>query len=189
MKILICYHSTTGNTKTVTLYTRTLFQSLGHQCEVVDITRAPSSELSMEDWDLVGFASPTLYFRGTFTMERFITNLPPVSGPARPAFLLATCAGEPGAQFHLQAETLHHKGYVVTGAHAVIAPSNWPMQLALTDKITWSEPLGRTITRIFRPSRLLLSALWPALGTPDQKDKSSLDRFVESLASQSIDTP
>jgi Pyruvate/2-oxoacid:ferredoxin oxidoreductase delta subunit/flavodoxin len=184
MKVAILYHSTTGNTKVIALYAQKKMQKMGHQCEIWDITK---KEIPLDDIDLIGVASPTLYFRGSFTMDRILTHLSPVGEEKKKrAFLFASCAGEPGAQFQTQAKILRNKGYLTLGAHWVMAPSNWPLQRALTDKISWSTPVGKAVASKFRPLKGLLAFLWPDLGTPDIKDREGFDTFLTQMVNMAL---
>ena len=204
MNILILLHSTTGNTRLVTRHAAMTLRAAGHRCTVHNIVKEPAPP-DLGAVDLLGVAAPTMYCRQTFAMEQFLDRLPP--GPGRPAFLLGTCAGEPGAHFALQAEQLAARGFVVLGAHWVMAPLN-----IATDAFPGATTVGRTMDRFPRATRTIgallglyhpvLSALLSVggmrllrgtasmisldLGVPDARDRRALERFLEQMARQAM---
>lgn len=182
MKIVILLHSTTGNTKLVTKYAAGLFADRQHEVRIVDITKDDAVS-QPEEIDLLGVASPTLYFRASFAMERFLARMPSLpKGVERPAFLLGTCAGEPGAHFPLLAEMLAHKGFSTLGAHWVLAPSNWPSHLNIAKFFAPTERIGMALGKQMRSLRPLLAAVWAKTGEPDGGDRRKLDRFIKNVA-------
>jgi len=179
MNITIFLHSTTGNTRLVTRYAVHRLEAAGHQCHIHNIVACPTPP-TLEGVDLLGVACPTMYFRPTFAMEQFVARLLDHSS-RRPAFLLATAAGEPGAHFALLAEQLATKGWCVRGAHWVIAPSNWPPHLRLIRHLGPTLPLGRLLARSTPRLRPLWGILWPEACTPDERDRERLDRFLDEI--------
>jgi NAD-dependent dihydropyrimidine dehydrogenase PreA subunit len=182
MKIQIVLHSTTGNTRLVTRYAAGWLAAAGHDCAIHDIVRHPEPP-AMDDVDLLVVAGPTMYFRPTLAMERFVARLPNVPAEQRkPAVLLGTCMGEPGAHFALQAEQLAYKGWAVLGAHWVLCPSNYPTHLAGMRPIHFSAGLEPLLSRMSRLLRPLWWTIWPlAGGEPDHVDRDKLDRFLERM--------
>lgn len=182
MKILILLHSTTGNTRLVTRYAAEAMRQAGHEVVVHDIVRRDAMP-AMEDVDLLGVASPTMYFRGTYAMERFLARMPNVDGATRPAFLLITAAGDPGDHMPLQAEQLAYKGWRVIAGRLVIAPSNWPQHIAAARPFEPLTPLAESLVRRVRPARMLAAFAWPNLGLTDERGLKKLERFIdETLA-------
>ena len=190
MRFKILLHSTTGNTRLIARHTLYYAESKGHHCEIVDLVRHPEPP-DLAEVDCLVVACPTMYFRPTFAMEGYLTripNLPP--GEKKPAFLLATCGGEPGAQFAIEAEILAHKGYVTLGAHWVLAPPNWPTHLQYLEHLQWTRPLGRMLHQIAQKTpyeleiRTVLGFLWPEAAESNHQDCQKLEAFLERMLQQ-----
>lgn len=182
MRITILLHSTTGNTRLVTRYTAHFLESKGHTVTIVNIKKVEPESVDPDGFDCLAVACPTLYFRPTFSMERFLARLNNVGGDPKPAFLLATCMGEPGAHFAIAAELLCHKGYVTVGAHFVYAPSNWPTHIHLLDRLNSTTLLGSLLST-YGPRRLrpLWGTIWPKCALPDETDKGDLEEFLVNI--------
>ncbi len=179
MKCLILLHSAAGNTRLMTRYAASRIRREGHTCTIHDITAKPKPP-ALGKVDLVGFACPTMYFRPTFAMERFVARLPTAAAP-KPVFLLGTAGGEPGAHFSLLAEQLAHKNYIAMGAHWVIFPESWPPHLNLVKGLAGSAGFGGGLCERFPSLRPLLSMAWPEVGVPCDKDREALDRYVKRI--------
>jgi ferredoxin len=177
MRATIFLHSATGNTALVAQHSARVLRGRGHRCEVHDIVRDGEPPATLDDVDLVGVACPTMYFRPTFAMERFLARLPPRRRPG-PAFLLATCMGEPGAHFEVAAELLRHKDLVTLGAHWVLAPSNWPLHVHGVRRTSRSTPVGTWLNDLVRPLRPVWGTIWPLSTLPDERDRAALDAFL-----------
>jgi NAD-dependent dihydropyrimidine dehydrogenase PreA subunit len=176
MKCLILLHSATGNTRLMARYAESRIRRAGHECTIHDITARPRPPV-LGKVDLLGVACPTMYFRPTFAMERFVARMPESKTP-KPAFLLATAGGEPGAHFSLLAEQLSHKNYIVMGAHWVVFPESWPPHLALVKGLAGRANYGRNLCERFPSFRPWLGIAWPEVGVPQQKDRDALERFL-----------
>jgi NAD-dependent dihydropyrimidine dehydrogenase PreA subunit len=180
MKITILLHSATGNTRLITRYAAGVLERLGHSATIHEITKHPEPP-PLDEVDLLGVACPTMYFRPTFAIERALEALPEATG-ARPAFLLATAGGEPGAHFEILARLLERKGYGVLGACWLIFPDSWPPHHNLARLLAPLAPLASRLARLGpRGLRSLWGIGWPALGDPDAGDRARLDRFLARL--------
>lgn len=177
MKSLILLHSATGNTRLITRYAASCITSAGHACRIHDIVAKPKPP-ALGSVDLLGVACPTMYFRPTFAMERFVARLPSPAKP-KPVFLLGTSGGEPGAHFSLLAEQLAHKGLVTVGAHWVIFPASWPPQRAVVKRIAGGAPYGAMLAARYPALLPLLAIFWPAIGEPGVEDRDRLKRFID----------
>ena len=182
MKTTIFLHSTTGNTRVVTRFAAAQLRAAGHDCHIHDIVKHPEPP-PLDDLDLIGIAAPTMYFRATFAMERFVGRMRPPAKP-KPAFLLATAAGEPGAQFSVLAELLAPKDIVTLGAHWVMAPSNWPPHLIAVKLVGPATPLIAAIVRRVPASKWVLGTLWPQACEPQPKDRETLRVFLADIIRQ-----
>lgn len=182
MKISFLLHSTTGNTRLVTRFAASYLRSRGHVCEVLDVVERPDPDVG--GVDLIGVAAPTMYLRPSFTIERAVARLPNAGPRRRPAFLINTCSGLPGAHFAVLAETLRYKGYVTLGAYAMIAPSNWPPQVAAHQRLAVSEPLSLVASFTPRSARWLWALLWERVCHPDEQDRDALVVFLDDVVAK-----
>jgi ferredoxin len=181
MNILVLLHSTTGNTRLVARYAVARMRSAGHAVTLHDIVARPSPP-ELTGVDLVAVVCPTMYFRPTIAMERFVARMPSAPGRRLPALLLCTCGGMPGAHFSLLAEWLRHKDLVTLGAHSVIAPSNWPPHVWAAKPLRPAEGLGRLASRAARGLRPLWALFWPdASAETDEEDRAELDTWLDGL--------
>lgn len=180
MKIAILLHSTTGNTRVVTRYAASYLGAAGHECTVHDIVKMKDPAV-IDEADALCVACPTFYFRPTFGMERAIARINPAIDGPKPAFLLASCMGEPGAHFALLAEWLRNKDYIALGAKWVLAPSNWPTHIAAMQKLESTTAIGTWLNHLHRPLRPLWGSIWPYCVIPDEKDRQELNEFLDEV--------
>ena len=186
MNTRLLLHSTTGNTRLVARYAAAQFKARGHAVKTHDIVGRPEPT-SLDDVDLLWVACPTMYFRPTLAMERFIARLPPLPpGEQRPAWLLGTCMGEPGAHFALLAEQLAYKGWIAVAAHWVLSPSNYPTHLAACAPLQFAAGLRPRLDGLSRKLRMLWWSIWPS-GDPDELDRRGLDQALDALERQLSD--
>ncbi len=179
MKCLILLHSATGNTRLMTRYAASCIASAGHECKIRDIVSHPKPP-ALGSVDLLGVSCPTMYFRPTFAMERYVARLPSTAKP-KPVFLLGTAGGEPGAHFALLAEQLAHKGYVTLGAHWLMFPESWPPHLTLVKDMGKTAQYGEMFSRRYPALRPWLAVFWPEIGVSSEADRDNLRRFSEEV--------
>jgi len=180
MKTIIFLHSTTGNTRLVTRFAAAQVRALGHDCSIVDITRHPDPP-PLDDVDLIGLACPTMYWRPTVVMERFVARLPTAVPGPKPAFQLATASGDPGSHFALAAEQLAHKDWITLRAYFVPMVNNWPSHRALSERIPFAAPLAEGLTAQRPHLRPSLGWLWPDVGEPVSRHREGLVTFLEDV--------
>ncbi len=183
MKIVILLQSTTGNTRVITRFAAAHLKAFGHEVEVIDIVKHPEPP-DLSDVELLGVASPTMYLRPTFTIDKYVTRMPNAPGGRKPAFLLSTCGGMPGAHFEMQAQRLACKDWVVLGAHWMLAPTNWPSHVSTMKKIEWTDPLSFVAPFAPRSWRWVWATLWERNGLPDAGDRDELLDFVDDMVSE-----
>jgi ferredoxin len=180
MHCTLLLHSTTGNTRLVARHAAAHLERTGHTCVVHDIVRQPEPP-SLEQTELLIVAAPTMYFRVTKAMEQFVARLPRPPGGPRPALLLATAAGEPGAHFELLARQLQERGWVTLGARWLMMPTNWPPHRHLARLASLAEPLAALVARVLPASRILLAVSWPDLGLPSDDAPERLARWLDRM--------
>ena len=175
----ILLHSSTGNTRLVSRYAAETLRHLGHKATLLDVQRGGRVHRSC---DALIVAAPTMYFRPTYAIEEAVANLPPIREP-KPAFLLATCGGMPGAPFPILAELLLHKGYVVFGAHFVVFESNYPMHRAWVEPVApllrFGRPIARWLNTKGNAARALTASVFLGEADPTVKDRDALEGFLE----------
>jgi len=186
MRCTILLHSSTGNTRLLARLALSLLQDRGHACALHDIVREPTAP-DLEQTELLVVACPTMYFRPTLAMERFVDRLAAPSGSPRPALLLGTASGEPGAHFELLTRQLRPKGWIVLGAHWAMMPTNWPPHRRVASPFAVAGPLAARVARAAPASRLLLALTWPDLGVPGEGGPRRLERFLDAMLSRATD--
>lgn len=188
MKCLLFLHSTTGNTRLVARFAAEHLRRAGYECELVDITRHPEPP-DLAEADLLGFACPTMYWRPTVVLERFVARMPNAGARPLPTFQLATAGGDPGAHFAIVAEILAHKGWPTLGAYFVPMVNNWPPHRALAEKIPLAERVAGAVAARAPSQRPTLSMLWPDVGEPEARHREGLEAFLDrvlALAAQGV---
>jgi NAD-dependent dihydropyrimidine dehydrogenase PreA subunit/flavodoxin len=185
MRCVIVLHSTTGNTKLVARYAAARLRQAGFEVDLHDMVRHPKPP-DLSGVDLLGLASPTMYFRPTLAAERFVQRLPELPKATRPAFLLGTAGGDPGDQFPILADLLAHKGWMALGGHWVIFPTNWPPQRMLALPLRFSAGLGSWLGERFSGLRPYLALAWPDAGVPDMLNRKALDRFLDRICEATL---
>lgn len=123
-RVLIFYHSATGNTCWIALKLAHLLKEYGsavvthniiHQTAVTDFSR----------YDLIGFGCPVMGFRPSFAMNRFIDSLVPQS--SSPAFIFTTYSGILANTPWMLANSLERRGFVVVGHKHFCSEVSWPV--------------------------------------------------------------
>lgn len=180
MRCTILLHSTTGNTRLVARSARDHLEERGHSCTIFDVGKRREAP-QLEDVELLGVACPTMYFRPTYVMERFVARLPVATSGPKPAFLLATNGGDTGAHCALLADQLRHKDYVAIDAHVVKFPSNWPPRRAAVSRVASAEPIAELFANVAPRSLPYLAMLWPDLQDASPSSPAKLETFLDRI--------
>lgn len=123
-RILIYYHTATGNTGWLTGEIARRLEELG--CAVTLRNIAHQRDTSdIESYDLAGFGCPVMGFRPTFSMTDFIERLP--QQQAKAAFIYVTCAGISASSLWILVQLLNTKGYEVAAAKQFPGEISWPV--------------------------------------------------------------
>jgi flavodoxin/Pyruvate/2-oxoacid:ferredoxin oxidoreductase delta subunit len=155
-RVLIYYHTATGNTGWLT-------GEIAHQlreqgCDVTLRNIAHQRDTSdAGSYDLTGFGCPVMGFRPTFSMTDFIDKLPAQQGKA--AFIYVTCAGLCASSLWILSQLLGEKGYGVIAAEQFRGEVSWPVARVpgiIPDK---GRPDGRDLQAIMQVSACLYDAV------------------------------
>lgn len=180
MNVTLLLHSATGNTRIVARDAVARLREAGHVARLHDVVH--DGEPQLDACELLVVACPTMYFRPTLVMERAVERLPRLTGGPRPAALLATAGGMPGAHFEILAELLRARGWVALEAHWVQCVDSWPPHRVATRPVRPALPVVRAIERRVPAVRWYLHWLWPDVGEPDRAARDGLESFVERIA-------
>ena len=180
MNCVILLHSATGNTRLVVRHVARRLKRSGHDCAVHDIVgrRSPPPLVGV---DLLGVACPSMYFRQTKAMERFLDRLPPAPDGPTPAFQLGTASGEAGVHFSLQAEQLAHKDWVSLGGRLLIFPDSWPVHRIAAEPLQRGRVLADAISARWPGLTNWLALGWPDLYQPGPSMLRGLDRWLVTV--------
>lgn len=123
-RVLIYYHTATGNTGWLTGEIARRLREQG--CDVTLRNIAHQRDTSdAGSYDLTGFGCPVMGFRPTFSMTDFIDKLPAQQGKA--AFIYVTCAGICASSLWILSQLLGEKGYGVIAAEQFRGEVSWPV--------------------------------------------------------------
>jgi len=124
MKGVISYFSATGNTKLVVDY---LVRRLGGHFDLCDIARQSIPDI--QQYDIVGFASPVERMAEPPIVSAFLRDIPPA--PGKPAFLFVTYGAIAGRILENLTKAVRAKGFKVVESHALHCPDSFPPLVAL----------------------------------------------------------
>lgn len=129
----IYYFSGTGNAQKTTSWMANSFREKGIQAEIINIDSHRTKEHVNNNFDLIGFCSPTHGFNFPPVVLNFITRFP--KGKGQKVFLVNTRAGMKMGKLFLpglsgiaqlfSALILFLKGYRIVGMQPIDMPSNW----------------------------------------------------------------
>ena len=120
LKLLILYHSGTGNTKFACEVARIVMEKAGHD---VTMARYKDAPLPLADFDAFCFAAPVYEWAPARNVEVFVESMEAL--PGKCAFILTSSAGAKGQATQLFAGMLQGKGLTVLGEHNLICPDSW----------------------------------------------------------------
>ncbi|MBN1983912.1 MAG: EFR1 family ferrodoxin, partial [Chitinivibrionales bacterium] len=118
MKCLMCYYSSTGNTKLACDFIAAHIQDL----ETTFFNIATESMTNLDQYDIVGFAAFADFLGPSKLFCDFIRRLPRQA--KKPAFVFNTFGNFNGATLKTMASKVRKKGFTVIAAHALHTPEN-----------------------------------------------------------------
>jgi len=119
MKGIICYFSTTGNTKLACERINSKVDNV--EFDYYDITS--SEEPDFSKYALIGFATYTDYLEPGKLMTMYMKN---INGNGKPAFVFNTFGQMSGNTLGIMAKTAKESGFKLIEAHSLHVPENYP---------------------------------------------------------------
>lgn len=120
MKGLICYYSSTGNTKLACQY-------IAHHVSIIKFDLLDITLKKMPDFNsylIVGFATFTDYFGPPFLFEDFLKKIPMQN--FKYAFIFNTFGGISGKTLKVLNKMVSSRGFKVIAGHSLHTPENYP---------------------------------------------------------------
>ena len=135
MKSLIIYFSATGNTEFLCALVAKGIKNRGDTCDVVSVRNTDAKTLSLDGYDIIGWAAPVFDWRPAIILKDFIGSVP--QAKEKPAFILATAGGLLGNFYFILARWLRRKGFIPIAHHSMFCEDAWlPLRPATeSDKI------------------------------------------------------
>jgi NAD-dependent dihydropyrimidine dehydrogenase PreA subunit len=121
LKLLILYHSGTGNTRFACEVARLVVEQAGH--EVIMKTYAKAGDLDLKEFDAYCFGAPVYEWAPARNVEQYLQNMMRLDGKC--AFIITSSAGAKGQATELLARMLEKKGLALLGDHNLICPDSW----------------------------------------------------------------
>lgn len=123
MKGLICYYSSTGNTR---LACRYIAKRIGSTFDLFDVVA--DGECDANSYDALGFACSTDFWGLPRAFESFVEKLPRDDG--KPVFVLNTFGALSGKTLRILGEAVAAKGFKVVAGYSLRMPENYPPMIA-----------------------------------------------------------
>lgn len=120
MKGIICYYSSTGNTKLACQYIAKHITSVTF--DLFNI--ATDNDLNLAAYEIIGFASSTDFMAPPFLLKQFIDKLPVQNGKL--AFVFNTYGLVSGKTLTVLKNWVSAKGFKVIAGHSLQTPENYP---------------------------------------------------------------
>ena len=124
MRGVICYYSSTGNTRLACKYIARKIEEV--EFDLFDVTKKKVVEL--ERYGIVGFATFTDFWGPPHLFQSFIEGLPPQSG--KPAFVFNTYGNLSGRTLKTLERKVASKGFQVIAGHSLHTPESYPPMIA-----------------------------------------------------------
>ncbi|MFX1339759.1 MAG: EFR1 family ferrodoxin [Promethearchaeota archaeon] len=110
--MLIIYFSQTSNTEKIAESIKEGILKSGNTCDIAKMKKVDQNKL--DNYDLIGFGTPTFFYREPRNVKYFIQDLKETKG--RHCFIFCTHGSLIGNTFYYMNEELNKKGYTVIGS-------------------------------------------------------------------------
>ncbi len=127
-KVLIFFHSATGNTGWIAKKLAEALKGDGVEVDTCNISQRPAV-IDFSGYDLIGFGCPIMGFRPSFAMTNFIDALPLQKNV--PAFMFITYTGILANGTWVLASRLQRRGFVVVAQKTFFCEESWPILRAV----------------------------------------------------------
>jgi ferredoxin len=127
-RVLIFYHSATGNTSWIAMKLADILKEYGIAVVTCNIIHRPAV-IDFSLYDVTGFGCPVMGFRPSFAMTNFIDSLPPQQNI--PAFIFTTYSGILANAPWMLANRLRRQGFVVVAYKNFYSEVSWPIVRAI----------------------------------------------------------
>ena len=174
-KVLIFFHSATGNTGWISKKLADALKEQGIEIDTCNISQRPAV-IDFSGYDLIGFGCPIMGFRPSFAMTSFIDSLSLQKNI--PAFIFVTYAGILANGSGVLASRLQHKGFVVVAHKKFFCEESWPILRAVGLIGNRGKPNDQTLPDVNRYARELLSVMQGL--KPDENPQLSQIPFSRS---------
>ena len=124
MRGIICYYSSTGNTRLACRYIARRIEEV--KLDLFDVTKGKAVEL--EGYDVVGFATFTDFWGPPYLFKTFVEGLPQQSG--KPAFVFNTYGNRSGRTLKTMESIVSARGFQVIAGHSLHTPESYPPMIA-----------------------------------------------------------
>jgi flavodoxin/NAD-dependent dihydropyrimidine dehydrogenase PreA subunit len=155
-KVLIFFHSATGNTGWISKKLADAFKEHGIEVDTFNIAQRPA-DIDFSGYDLIGFGCPIMGFRPSFAMASFINSLPMQKNV--PAFIFITYTGILANGSWVLASRLQHKGFVVVADKKFFCEESWPILRTVGIISNRGKPNEQTLPEVNQYARQLFSVI------------------------------
>ena len=152
-RVLIFYHSATGNTSWITFTLAEILKEHGVAVVTRNIIQRPAA-IDFSHYDLIGFGCPVMGFRPSFAMTNFIDSLPPQHNI--PAFIFTTYTGILANTPWMLANRLHCRGFLVVAYKNFCGEVSWPILRAIGLISNRSKPNEQSLPYVREYAQQLL---------------------------------
>ncbi|MCX7772271.1 MAG: EFR1 family ferrodoxin [Clostridia bacterium] len=125
MKGLICYFSTTGNTKLVAEAIAAKVNNVEWDLHDISLRKTPN----LSEYGVFGLLTYTDFWGPPQKVQQFAEAIEKQKGTT-PAFVLNTHAGESGKTLLILKDWVKSRGFHVVAGHSLVTPVNYPPALA-----------------------------------------------------------
>ena len=144
-RVLIFYHSASGNTSWIAKKLTDTLKEYGVEVDACNIIHR-SAVIDFSRYDLVGFGCPIMGFRPSFAITSFIESLPFQHNV--PAFIFTSYTGIRASAPWMLANKLQRQGFVVVAHENFYGEESWPILRTVGLVINRGKPNEQSMPHI-----------------------------------------
>lgn len=152
-KVLIFYHSASGNTGWIAIKLADVLKEYGVRVVTCNIIHKPAA-INFSGYDLTGFGCPIMGFRPSFAMTNFIDSLPLQQHV--PAFIFTTYTGILANAPWMLAKRLQGQGFFVAAHKNFYGEVSWPILRAIGLISNRGQPNEQSLPDVRRYAQQLI---------------------------------